>query len=99
MINWHLEPRSRRLLKKINRGNVSPVTRVFFPTDYTVYVGNDKATRRVLDALEARRTRAIERHLGCDFRTACADPARRSEVIGALDGAPDVAAVVADLLA
>ncbi len=99
MINWHLEPRSRRLLKKINRSNVSPVTRVFFPADYTVYVGNDKATRRVLGALEARRTRAIERHLGCDFRTACADPARHPEIRVALDAAPDVAAVVGELLA
>jgi len=99
MINWHLEPRSRRLLAKLNRTNVSPITRVFFPADYTVYVGNDDATRRVLEALENRRLRAIERHLGCAFREACADPSRRGEIMRALDGAPDVAVAVAEVLA
>lgn len=99
MINWHLEPRSRRLLAKLNAGNVERVTRVSIPADYHDYVGTDKAARRVLKALHTRRERAIEFHLGCDFMTACADRSRRSEVIATLEAAPDVSVAVAQVLA
>lgn len=94
MINWHLEPRSRRLLAQLNSGNVDRVTRVSIPADFNEYVGADKAARRVFKALEGRRTRAIERHLGSDFMAACADHSRRAEVISALEAAPDVSVVV-----
>lgn len=63
MIDWHLEPRSKRLLAKLNSSNVERVTRVAIPADYVDYVGVDKETRRVIKALSARRDRAIERHL------------------------------------
>ena len=80
MINWHREPRSRRLLAKLNRTNVRRVTRVAVPCDYYDFVGEDRATQRVIRALEARRTRAIERALGCPFLEACDNPSRRDEV-------------------
>lgn len=99
MINWHLEPRSRRLLAKLNRGNTERVTRAAIPADYHDYVGADKDARRVLKALEARRTRAIEFHLGCDFKTACSDTSRHGEIMAVLEAAPDVSVAVAQVLA
>lgn len=99
MINWHLEYGSRRLLARLNRGNTERVTRVAIPADYHDYVGADKDTRRVLKALEARRTRAIERKLGCDFMTACADRSRHGEIMAVLEAAPDVSVAVAQVLA
>lgn len=93
MINWHLEPRSKRLIAKL-QGRVTRVTRVAIPCDYTDYVGIDPAARRTLEALQARRTRAIERHLGCTFAAACADNSRHAEIMAALEAAPEVAAVV-----
>ena len=94
MINWHLEPRSKRLLAKLNAANTERVLRVAVPADYYDYVGTDKVARRVLAALQARRDRAIERHLGCTFDEACADRSRREEVLAALEAAPEVSAVV-----
>lgn len=93
MINWHLEPRSRRLIAKL-QGRVAPVTRIAIPCDYTDYVGVDAKARRTMQALEARRTRAIERHLGCAFMDACADRSRHGEIMAALEAAPHVALVV-----
>lgn len=93
MINWHLEPRSKRLIAKL-QGRVSVVTRVAVPADYTGYVGDDAAARRTIRALQARRLRAIEFHLGCPFDAACADRSRRDEVLAVLTAAPEVDAVL-----
>jgi hypothetical protein len=67
MINWHLEPRSRRLLAKVRAANVERVTRVAVPCDYVAYAGQDRAATRLLGLLEARRTRAVERAAGGTF--------------------------------
>lgn len=67
MINWHTDRRSRDLIAKLNKNNVELVKRVFFPADYYVYVGVDRATRRTIAALDARRTRAVEKLAGARF--------------------------------
>ena len=68
MINWHTDRRSQALIAKLNPGNVERVKRIFFPADYYyVFVGVDHATRRTLAALDARRTRAVEKVAGAHF--------------------------------
>lgn len=98
MINWHLEPRSRFLLGKLNRTNVERVTRVAIPADYYDYVGADRSAQRVIKALEARRKRAIERQLGCPFLDACSDRSRHAEISAVLDAAPEVSAAIAEVI-
>lgn len=66
MILWHQEPRSRRLIAKL-AGRVTRVTRVAVPNDFYAFVGVDRAAQRTLKALEARRTRAVERVAGGTF--------------------------------
>ncbi len=64
---WQNEYRTRRLLAKLNRTNVDRVVRVAVPADYYDFVGADRATRRVVDAIKDRRERAIDRTLGYSF--------------------------------
>lgn len=99
MINWHHEPRSRRLLAKLNKGNTIRVTRVAIPADYTDVVGADRAASRALKALQARRDRAIDRALGCPFHEAASDNSRHPEIMAVLESAPDVNVVVLQALA
>jgi hypothetical protein len=93
MINWHLEPRSRRLLAKARAANIERVTRVAIPCDFIQYAGQDRAATRLLGLLEARRTRAVERTAGGDFRDALARGTAHAYI--ALDEtAPTVAAAI-----
>ena len=98
MLDWHKEPRSRRLLARLNKTNVTLVKRVFFPADYYDYVGTNKDARRALSLLENRRDRAIDRAVhrafGLTFIEAAADGSRSAELMVILNAAPDVSAVV-----
>lgn len=67
MINWQDEYRSRKLIAKLDAQNTEVAKRVFFPADYEILVATTKAARRTLEALEARRTRTIERYAGGTF--------------------------------
>jgi hypothetical protein len=101
-IEWHKEPRSRRLLARLNKNNVELVKRVFFPADFHEYVGVDRDTRRVMALLENRRERAIDRAVdsafGLTFLEAAADGSRSAELMAILNAAPDVSAVVGEAL-
>jgi hypothetical protein len=98
MLDWHKEPRSRRLLDRLNKNNVTLVKRVFFPADFYDYVGTNKEARRVLSLLENRRDRAIDRIVNSTFSLtfmeAAADGSRSAELMAILNAAPDVSAVV-----
>jgi hypothetical protein len=98
MNNWHREPRSRKLLAKLDSSCVTQVERVSIPADFYEYVGADDAACRVFRLLENRRTRAIERALGCSFDEACADRSRRDEILSILDAAPSVSQAVGETL-
>jgi hypothetical protein len=98
MINWHREPRSRKLLAKLDSSQVAQVKRISIPADFYEYVGSDDTARRVFRLLENRRTRAIERALGCSFDEACADRSRRDEILAILDAAPTVSHAVGEAL-
>ncbi len=94
MINWHTEPRSRRLIKALDKSRVERVTRIAVPCDYSIFVGADRAAQRKLYALEARRDRAIARAVGGSF----AELEARGEALRYLD-AMDLAPTVYDVLA
>lgn len=102
IIEWHKEPRSRRLLAQLNKDNVERVTRVFFPADFHDYVGTNKAARRILTLLENRRDRAIDRVVGSSFGLtfleAAVDGSRSAELQAIVRAAPDVSAVVGEAL-
>ncbi len=74
MINWHLEPRSRRLIAKVRDANIERVTRIAVPCDYVQYAGLDRAATRLLGLLEARRRRAVERAAGGSLFEATVGP-------------------------
>jgi Ni2+-binding GTPase involved in maturation of urease and hydrogenase len=67
MINWHHEPRSRKLIAKLTPDRIERVKCIAIPNDYYIYVGADRKAQRTLRALEDRRTRAVERVAGCHF--------------------------------
>lgn len=93
MINWQNEYRSRKLIAKLDARNTEVFTRVFFPADYDVLIATTKAARRTLEALEARRVRAIERYVGGTFCELNA-VGRGREYLSADDLAPPVFAAV-----
>jgi hypothetical protein len=97
MINWQQERRTRQLLSKLDRTRVENVKRVAIPCDYHIFVGADRAAQRTLDALEARRTRAVERHVGGTFSELNAI-GRGYEYLAADDLAPNVYSVVGSAL-
>lgn len=98
MINWNQESRSRHLLAKLDASRVDLVKRVSIPADFHEYVGADDAARRIFGHLENRRTRAIERTLGCSLDEACSDRSRRAEILAVLDAAPSVSQAVGEAL-
>ncbi|MDI3491997.1 MAG: hypothetical protein PWP11_3274 [Thauera sp.] len=98
MIDWHKDSRSQHLLAQLDVSRVERVKRVSVPADFHEYVGADRDARRIFKLLEARRTRAIERALGCSFDAACADRSRRNEIIAVLEAAPDVSLVIEEAL-
>lgn len=67
MINWQQERRTRQLIAKLDRTRVERVKRIAVPCDFHAFVGVDRAAQRTLAAIEARRTRAVERHVGGTF--------------------------------
>ncbi len=87
---WTEEPRTRRLIKSIEKGSIERIVRVGIPADFIGFVGTTAAGRRKLAALQARRDRFIDRQLGCPFKEACADPSRHGEIMALLE-APEVA--------
>jgi hypothetical protein len=87
---WTEEPRTRRLIKSIEKGSIKRTVHVGIPADFIGFIANTKAGRRKLAALQARRDRFIDRQLGCSFKEACADPSRHGEIMALLE-APEVA--------
>jgi hypothetical protein len=88
---WTEEPRTRRLIKSIQKGTIERVTLVGIPADFIGFVANTKGARRKLAALQARYERGIDRALGMPFIEACADRARKDEITNVLFTTPDVA--------
>lgn len=93
MIDWHLEPRSKRLIAKL-KGRVEQVRQIAVPCDYFIFVGVDRAAQRTLKALEARRTRAVERVAGGAF-TELNAAGRGLAYLNTEDQAPSVYEVLA----
>lgn len=93
MINWHHEPRSRKLIAKL-QGRVEAVKRIGIPNDFYVFVGVDRKARHTLKALEARRTRAVERVAGAVFTDLKTTEQCRA-YLGIDESAPCVYAVLA----
>ena len=88
---WTSEPRTRRLIKSIEKGSIKRVTLVGIPADFVSFVANTKGARRKLAALQARYERGIDRALGAPFMVAAADSSRHDEIKELLFGTPDVA--------
>lgn len=98
MSNWHQEPAASALIAQIDASRVDRVRCIAVPADYHAYVGADDGARDIFTQLEGLRTAAIERALGCSFEEACADTARRDEVLALLDATPDVSVVIGEAI-
>jgi hypothetical protein len=64
---WNQEYRSRRLIAQLDRAAIRENRNVAIPADFFSLGSSDKGQRRKLEALEARRTRFIERQFGARF--------------------------------
>jgi hypothetical protein len=98
MSNWHQEPAASALIAQLDASRVDRVKCIAIPADYYAYVGADDGARGIFTQLEGLRTAAIERTLGCSFEEACADAARRDEVLAILGATPHVSVVIGEAI-
>lgn len=95
-INWHQSPIARRIIARLDRGNVERTTRIAIPADIWVYTGKDRWSSEALLALEYIRTASIELELGYAFEETNTDETltRRVAYLDAMDRAPEVSQVL-----